>query len=97
MNEFVDVMRMGFEDVIDRRFRFAEAEEASEWLAKGSHVGKVVVGVQRVVWRGWCLERSIRLDENDGRGKGCPLPSKSDCRQVYHLEEVRTVSRRVQR
>ena len=43
MNKAINATKLRFEDVIDRRFAFAEAAEAFEYLWEGKHVGKVVI------------------------------------------------------
>ena len=42
---FVQDHHMSFDDIIDRKFKFEEAEEAFKYLASGGHFGKVVIQV----------------------------------------------------
>jgi NADPH:quinone reductase-like Zn-dependent oxidoreductase len=43
MNKMISATGLRFDDVIDRRYKFEEAEEAIKYLWSGKHVGKVVV------------------------------------------------------
>jgi NADPH:quinone reductase-like Zn-dependent oxidoreductase len=45
MNKVIDATNLRFEDVIDRRFSFDEAEEAIKYLWSAKHVGKIVIDV----------------------------------------------------
>ena len=45
MNQVIDASKLGFEDIIDKRFSFEQAAEAIEYLWSGKHVGKVVVEI----------------------------------------------------
>jgi NADPH:quinone reductase-like Zn-dependent oxidoreductase len=45
MNRFIEEKGMRFEDIIDRRFGFGEAEEAIEYVGKRGPFGKVVIEV----------------------------------------------------
>ena len=45
MNRMIVATGLRFEDVIDRRFKFEEADEAIKYLWSGKHIGKVVIEV----------------------------------------------------
>ena len=52
MNRVIELNRMRFEDIIDKKFSFEQAEEAFEYLWSGKHSGKVVIEViQGKQWR----------------------------------------------
>lgn len=45
MNRFISEKKISFEGILDRRFKFEEAEEAFGYLKAQKHVGKVIMEV----------------------------------------------------
>ena len=43
MNKVIEASKLRFEDIIDRKFSFEQADKALEYLWSGQHVGKVVI------------------------------------------------------
>jgi hypothetical protein len=43
MNRVIEANDLHFDEILDRRFSFVEAEKALDYLWDGKHLGKVVI------------------------------------------------------